>query len=258
MAKLTENLQAVKRGAQRLGDDVKQRATDTRLNMTINRKLALPFKAMKQSRRAAIAQLAELYKANTISTSEFNIVAHRFETQLVADVNEAMRNMVVAFMTDEATQQFDFDAELVHDVQLSVVTPTNYVKLAANPAGKSISNATKRAVVLQAGQMAISQAAKLRTKTNSTGTTKRGSGVAKGLAVDAAVAGIGMAAETIQQQLMARKQFKVSGLQGEYDSVLQQVAEQVEAFKASLQVADPGLKLLPMTELIDDVTDQQD
>ena len=59
MAKLTENLQAVKRGAQRLGDDVKQRATDTRLNMTINRKLALPFKAMKQSRRAAIAQLAE-------------------------------------------------------------------------------------------------------------------------------------------------------------------------------------------------------
>ncbi len=55
---------------------------------------------------------------------------------------------------------------------------------------------------------------------------------------------------------MARKQFKVSGLLTEYEQVLQQVAEQVEVFKASLQVVDGQLKLLPLAQLIDDDNDE--
>ena len=76
------------------------------------------------------------------------------------------------------------------------------------------------------------------------------------MAVDLAVAGVGFAIDLVESQVMARKQFKVSGLLTEYEQVLQQVAEQVEVFKASLQVVDGQLKLLPLAQLIDDDNDE--
>ena len=254
MAKMSDGFQSLKQSAGRMGESVKAKTVETRVNMIVNRKLQQPFKALKQTRRVAIQQLAELYKNNKISTSEFDAVALQYETQLVAGANEALRNMVVSFMTDEATKQFDFDSDLIHDVQLTPMTPAKYVKITPNATANALSKQSKRAMVLQAGTMAARQAAKLR-KT-AAATPKKGNPIVKNAAVDLAVAGVGFAIDLVESQVMARKQFKVSGLLTEYEQVLQQVAEQVEVFKASLQVVDGQLKLLPLAQLIDDDNDE--
>ena len=138
MAKMSDGFQSLKQSAGRMGESVKAKTVETRVNMIVNRKLQQPFKAMKQTRRVAIQQLAELYKNNKISTSEFDAVALQYETQLVAGANEALRNMVVSFMTDEATKQFDFDSDLIHDVQLTPMTPAKYVKITPNATAKRL------------------------------------------------------------------------------------------------------------------------
>lgn len=98
MAKMSDGFQSLKQSAGRVGESMKAKTVETRVNMIVNRKLQQPFKALKQTRRVAIQQLAELYKNNKISTSEFDAIALQYETQLVAGANEALRNMGVDHM----------------------------------------------------------------------------------------------------------------------------------------------------------------
>ena len=250
-----DNMAIIKNGANRVGMYAKEKTTSVRLNRAVNAKLSQPFKALKQQRQVAIQQLIAAYKDKTLDAQTFDVLVHRFETQLVTNVNEALRNMVVDFMSDDLTQQLTFDSDLIHDVHVTTAVTPMFVKLAPNNAGKSISNATKRALLLQAGQIALTQAARLRKKTPQTTTSKSGGSLTKGLAIDAAVAGVGLVAEIVEQNMLARKQFKLSGLDNVYQDVVQQVAKQVTNFKQSLQRNTQQLQLLPVSTLVDDATD---
>lgn len=65
-----------------------------------------------------------------------------------------------------------------------------------------------------------------------------------------------MAAEKIRFQMLARKQFEMSGLKMEFDDVMKIVADQIETFKASLTKAQPSLLLLPVSDLAADDTEE--
>lgn len=75
---MSDGFQSLKQSGGRVGESMKAKTVETR--------------------RVAIQQLAELYKNNKISTSEFDAVALQYETQLVAGANEALRNMGVDHM----------------------------------------------------------------------------------------------------------------------------------------------------------------
>ena len=249
------NMAAIKDGANRMGMFAKEKTTNVRLNHAVNTKLSQPFKTLKQQRQVAIQQLIAASKDKTLDAQTFDVLVHRFETQLIANVNEALRNMVVDFMSDALTQKLTFDSDLIHDVHVTTTITPMFVKLAPNSTGKSISNATKRAILLQAGQVAITQAAKLRKKAPKTTTTKLGGSLTKGLVIDAAVAGVGLVAEIVEQNMLARKQFNLSGLDNVYQDVVQQVAKQVTDFKKSLQRNTQQLQLSSVSTLINEAND---
>lgn len=63
-----------------------------------------------------------------------------------------------------------------------------------------------------------------------------------------------MADKKIRFQMLAHKQFEMSGLKMEFDDVMEVVANQIEMFKASLTKAQSSLLLSSVADLFEDDT----
>ena len=245
-------LKAAQVGAGKVAEVVSAKTAEARLNMVVNGKLRRPFKSMNTTRRAAINSLAKLYEQDLLNDETFEDVRTRFEQQLIQNLNEALQGMVVDFATDDATKQFEFDKTAIKQVTLpSGMTPSltpvqlNDSKL-FNDSAKSA-----KSLAINGATKTLDAASKLKPVSKVVGNA----GVA-GAAISIVTGGVEMAAEKIRFQMLARKQFEMSGLKMEFDDVMKIVADQIEAFKASLTKAQPSLLLLPVADLAEDDTEE--
>ena len=242
-------LKAAQVGAGKVAGVVSAKTAEARLNMAVNGKLRRPFKSMNTTRRAAINSLAKLYEQDLLNDETFEDVRTRFEQQLIQNLNEALQGMVVDFATDDATKQFEFDKTAIKQVALPSSMTPSLTTVQLNDS-KLINNSAK-SLAISSATKTLDAASKLKPVSKVVGNA----GVA-GAAISIVTGGVEMAAEKIRFQMLARKQFEMSGLKMEFDDVMKIVADQIEVFKASLTKAQPSLLLLPVADLAEDDTEE--
>ncbi|TGE66021.1 hypothetical protein [Weissella confusa] len=242
-------LKAAQVGAGKVAEVVSAKTAEARLNMAVNGKLRRPLKSMNTTRRATINSLAKLYEQELLNDETFEDLRTRFEQQLIQNLNEALHGMVVDFATDDATKQFVFDNTAIKQVALPSGMAPSLTTVQLNDS-KLINNSVK-SLAINGATKTLDAASKLKPVSKVVGNA----GVA-GAAISIVTGGVEMAAEKIRFQMLARKQFEMSGWKMEFDDVMKIVANQIETFKASLTKAQPSLLLLPVSDLAADDTEE--
>lgn len=156
--------------------------------------------------------------------------------------------MVVDFATDDATKQFEFDKAAIKQVTLPSGMTPSLTTVQLNDS-KLINNSAK-SLAINGATKTLDAASKLKPVSKVVGNAS-----VAAVAISIVTGGVEMAAEKIRFQMLARKQFEMSGLKMEFDDVMKIVADQIEAFKASLTKAQPSLLLLPVADLAEDDTE---